>query len=277
MKNINSFNRSLLLFVLISLGLCIWGLAIEPGLLKQKNISVSHWQNPPLRIAFFSDLHAGAPHINESYVKDLFQRINSLAPDIILIGGDLVINGIIGGTAMPIEKLGLLLGELKAPLGVYCVLGNHDWWNNHRKIRQFLSANGIKILENKAEKIKMTPASDFWLIGIGDDYTGHADIEKAFSEVNSESPRILFMHDPAALFQVKEKFFLTLAGHMHGGQVFIPGFGAIITLGEAPKKWASGWVDFPLGSLYVSKGVGTSILPVRLNAPPEFVILDLKK
>ena len=68
---------------------------------------------------------------------------------------------------------------------------------------------------------------------------------------------------------------MTFAGHMHGGQVYIPGIGAIITPGDAPKNWANGWVDFKLGSLFVSKGIGTSIIPVRFNAPPEFVILSL--
>ncbi|MCM2354683.1 MAG: hypothetical protein NDI63_13780 [Pseudobdellovibrio sp.] len=62
---------------------------------------------------------------------------------------------------------------------------------------------------------------------------------------------------------------------MHGGQVFIPGFGALVTPGAAPKSWAQGWVDFPMGKLFVSRGVGTSILPVRFNALPEYVILDL--
>ena len=71
------------------------------------------------------------------------------------------------------------------------------------------------------------------------------------------------------------KFFLSLAGHTHGGQVFVPGIGAIITPGDAPSNWAKGWTEFELGSLFVSQGVGTSILPIRFNAPPEFIILNL--
>ncbi len=85
------------------------------------------------------------------------------------------------------------------------------------------------------------------------------------------------MHDPPAIFQMKEKFFFALAGHLHGGQVFIPGIGAIITPGSAPKDWAGGWVDFELGSLFVSKGIRASIIPVKFNAPTEFVILELRK
>jgi predicted MPP superfamily phosphohydrolase len=252
----------------------VWSLAIEPGLLTQRDIKVSHWSGPPLRIAFFSDLHAGSPHINESYIKSLVQKINALSPDLILIGGDIVINGVVAGNYMSIEHITSMLKDLKAPLGTYAVLGNHDWWNDGHHIRQTLEKNGIAVLENDAKLIQMG-TFNFWLVGIGDDFTNHADAKAALSQVHSEAPRILFMHDPAALFQVKEKFFLTLAGHLHGGQVYVPGIGAIITPGKAPKDWAGGWVDFELGSLFVSKGIGTSIFPVRFNAPPEFVILDL--
>lgn len=229
-----------------------------------------------MRIAFFSDLHAGSPHINERYIKDLIQRINTLSPDIVLIGGDLVINGVIGGSHIPIEKVTTMLKELKAPLGIYAVLGNHDWWNDGIKIKQTLETNGIPVLDNDAKLIKVGSDFNFWLLGIGDDYTNHANAKAALSQVKSDAPRVLFMHDPSAIFQMKERFFLALAGHMHGGQVYIPGIGAIITPGSAPKDWAGGWVDFELGSLFVSKGVGTSIIPVRFNAPPEFVILELR-
>lgn len=263
-------------FVILCVGLAIWSFFIEPGLLAERDLKVTNWPGPPLRIAFFSDLHAGSPHINEGYIKDLVRRINAHAPDIILIGGDLVINGVIAGSYMPIKQVATMLKELKAPLGIYSVLGNHDWWNDGPKIKFTLEANGIRVLENDAELIQVGSNFSFWLIGVGDDYTNHADVKAAISQVHSDAPKVLFMHDPAAIFQMKEKFFLTLAGHMHGGQVYIPGIGALITPGRTPKDWVGGWVDFELGSLFVSKGVGTSIIPVRFNAPPEFVILELR-
>lgn len=262
--------------LLIGLGLVVWAFIIEPSLLTQRNEKINRWMGPPLRIAFFSDLHAGSPHINEDYIKDLVQRINALSPDLILIGGDIVINGVIAGQPIPIDRVASLLKELKAPLGIFSVLGNHDWWNDGAKIRNTLESNGITVLDNVAKLINVGPSFNFWLVGIGDDYTGHANVEAAVSQINSSSPRILFMHDPSALFEMKEKFFLALAGHLHGGQVYIPGIGAIITPGRAPNEWANGWVDFEFGSLFVSKGIGTSILPVRFNAAPEFVILELK-
>ncbi|WP_374073496.1 metallophosphoesterase [Bdellovibrio bacteriovorus] len=264
---------------LISIGLLIlvWSVAIEPGLLIQRDVEVSKWPVSPLRIAFFSDLHAGAPYITESYIEDLISRINKMQPDIVLIGGDLVITGIIGGSYIPIEKIADLLKKLNARLGVYAVLGNHDWWDDGEHINQVLKKNGIKVLENEAELISIDPNNHFWLVGVGDDFTNHSDIRLSLSKVNTADPQILFMHDPAAIFQAKNKFDLALAGHLHGGQVFVPGVGAIFTIGDAPREWAEGWVDFKYGSLFVSKGIGTSIFPVRLNALPEFVVVDLKK
>ncbi len=256
--------------------LAAWGFLIEPSLLTQRNVNLSHWSGPPLRIAFLADLHAGSPHISEDYIENLVSRVNAMSPDIVLIGGDLVINGVVGGHPIPIEQVVSLLKKLKAPLGMYSVLGNHDWWNDGDGIRKVLEENGIPVLDNQAKLIKVGMSFSFWLVGIGDNYTKHARADLALSQVTSDAPRILFMHDPAAIFQVKDKFFLALAGHMHGGQVFIPGIGAIITPGDAPKSWAGGWVDFKYGSLFVSKGIGTSIIPVRFNAPPEFVILELK-
>lgn len=260
----------------ISLPLLIWGFVIEPAQLFQTDVKVNRWTGPSLRIAFFSDLHAGSPHIDEEYISDLVDRINNQSPDVILIGGDLAINNVVGGHAMDFQKVAALLRKLKAPLGIYFVLGNHDWWNDSDLIRKSLIENGIQVLENNAMKIKFGADYYFWLVGIGDAFTHHADVTKALSLVNTKDPQILFMHDPAAIFQTKNNFFLALAGHMHGGQVYIPGIGAILTPGAAPKSWAQGKIDFKYGTLFVSRGVGTSILPVRINAPPEYVILDLK-
>lgn len=254
----------------------VWSIFIEPGLLVQNNIS-KRWAGPVLKVAFFSDLHAGAPHISIKYINDLVERINSESPDLILIGGDLVINGVVGGSVIGIEDLAPILSKLHAPLGVFAVLGNHDWWSDGEKIKANLERHKITVLENKSHLIQVSSGFSFWLVGIGDEYTNHALPEVAFSQINSDVPKILFMHDPAALFRIKQNYFLTFAGHMHGGQIYIPGFGALVTPGKAPKSWASGWVDYEFGSLFVSKGIGTSIFPVRLNSIPEFVILKLER
>ena len=131
-KFINFFKPTKSAFVVLLIGLAfsIWGFLIEPGLLTQKNLSYGKWTGPNLRIAFFSDLHAGSPHIDKAYIKDLVERINNMSPDLILLGGDLVINGVVGGSPIAIEEISPLLQGLKSRLGTFAVLGNHDWWND---------------------------------------------------------------------------------------------------------------------------------------------------
>lgn len=271
-------NKKLLIFSFIfGLSILFWSFFIEPGFLTENIQSKNKWPYKKIKIAFFSDLHAGAPNIDEKYIKNLVERINSYSADIILIGGDLLINGVVGGNFMEISQVVKRLKNLNAPLGKYVVLGNHDWWNDADAIRKELARNGFIVLENESQLIDVGNNQKFNLIGIGDRFTNHSEPIKAFSQILEKYPSIIFMHDPASLFEIKNKFFLALAGHTHGGQVYVPGIGAIITPTEAPRSWAKGWTEFELGSLYVSQGIGTSILPVRLNAPPEFLILSLEK
>lgn len=269
--------KNLIGFFIFGLHIFLWSFFIEPSFLTENLQSKNKWPNKNLKIAFFSDLHAGAPHIDEKYIKNLVERINSYSADIVLIGGDLLINGVVGGKFMEITQVVQHLKNLKAPLGKYVVLGNHDWWSDAGVIRKELVLNGFVVLENESQLIDVGRDQKLNLIGIGDRFTNHSDPEKAFSQISEKYPSIVFMHDPASLFEIKNKFFLALAGHTHGGQVYVPGIGAIITPTDAPKAWAKGWTEFELGSLYVSQGIGTSILPVRLNAPPEFLILSLEK
>jgi hypothetical protein len=247
-------------------------------MLIQQRIPPKVWPGSDLKIAFFSDLHAGAPHIDRAYVENLIARIAAESPDLILIGGDLVINGIVGGSPIPIAEVASLLGRLKAPLGVFAVLGNHDWWSGGEAIASALKENDIKFLENGAQLISRPDGTKFWLVGIGDDFTGHSDGQKAFAATDRSWPKVIFMHDPGALFQIKDHFNVAFAGHLHGGQVFVPGIGAVVTPGRAPRAWARReWIEFELGSLFVSSGIGTSILPIRLNAPPEYVVANLSR
>jgi predicted MPP superfamily phosphohydrolase len=258
------------------IALASWGLLVEPGMLMRRHVSREGWPGTELKVAFFSDLHAGAPHIDQDYIEKLIARIAAESPDLVLIGGDLVINGIIGGRPIPVADVATLLSKLKPPLGVFAVLGNHDWWFGGNEVASALEKNGIRVIGNDAVLIDRHDGSKFWLLGIGDDFTGHADAGRAFLFTDNSRPKIVFMHDPGALFQIKDRFNIAFAGHLHGGQIYLPGYGAIVTPGRAPRSWAQHeWIDFELGSLFVSSGIGTSILPVRVNAPPEFVIARL--
>lgn len=267
---------SILIFIVTIAG--FWGVCVEPQQLSPRRVARKSWTGSDLKIVFFSDLHAGAPHIDCAYIKDLVDRINAESPDLVLIGGDIVTAGVLGGTRMAATDVANLLGKLSAKLGVFAVLGNHDWWYGGAEVASALKIHGIEILENQGKLIERADKSKLWLIGIGDDFTDHSNPRKAFALTNRDWPKIIFMHDPGSILQIRESFYAAFAGHMHGGQVFIPGIGALVTLSRAPRQWvADDWIDSTQGTILVSRGIGTSILPIRLNAPPEYVIASLRQ
>ncbi len=264
-------------FLVILVGLSYWSFFYEPSLLIVRHEKF-YWNQRPVKIAFFSDLHAGSPFINLEYIEHLVLMINAENPDFIFIGGDLVINGVLGGHAIPFHEVAKALSNLKAKGGVFAVLGNHDWWNNTDEIRSSIEKIGIRILENESILVSINDRSKFNLIAVGDDMTEHVDLENAFKNAKGDFPKIVLTHDPGALLDLpsEKTFDLALAGHMHGGQVSLPFFGPLITPGRAPKRWAKGWTDLPQGKLFVTNGIGTSILPIRFNVLPEVVIFEFE-
>ena len=260
----------------VLLGLAGWGFVIEPSMLRQRQLqlAVADWQGPPLTIALASDLHIGAPHAGLPMLRRVVDQLNASQPDLILLPGDFVIQGVLGGDPVSPAVIATELGRLKAPLGVFATLGNHDWWHGEEDVRQALSDAGITVLENSAIRLPGT-AAPLWLVGFGDDMTDHAQPEKALAMPPADARLIVMMHDPANASALPARTLVAFAGHTHGGQVRLPFYGALLTPGRAPRKHAYGWIPDVPAPTFVSAGVGTSILPVRFNCPPETLVLRL--
>ncbi len=258
------------------LALTAWSFGFEPGWLQQRQLTLEspNWSGPALSIAVASDFHVGAPHAGLPMVRRVVAGINAAQPDLILLPGDFVIQGILGGEQVLPEAIAEELRSLKAPLGVYATLGNHDWWFDGERVRQALEKVGIKVIENGAVPLA-TAEGKLWLAGIGDDMTSHAQPDKAFAGVPANARLIVMMHDPANAPSLPHQTAVAFAGHTHGGQVRLPFVGALITPGRAPRQQAYGWIPEVPAPTWVSAGIGTSILPVRFNCPPEYVILRL--
>jgi len=269
--------RFSLSFFLLLFGLAGWSFGFEPGWLQQRQLELvsPDWKGSALRIAVASDFHTGAPHAGLGQVRRAVAEINAGTPDVVLLPGDFVIQGIVGGEHTPPEAIAAELAALKAPLGVYATLGNHDWWYDGDRVKKALEQAGIRVVDNGAVHLH-TSTVDAWLVGIGDDMTDHADPVKAFAGVPADASVIVMMHDPATLASLPRTAAVAFAGHTHGGQVRLPLIGALITPGRAPRQHAYGWIPGASTPTYVTSGIGTSILPVRFNCPPETVILQLK-
>jgi hypothetical protein len=258
-----------------------WAFGIEPGWLAERHLELvsPHWAAPEITIAVAADLHVGAPHAGLVMLDRLVAGINAAHPDLIVLPGDFVIRGVLGGESIAPEVTAQHLAKLTAPLGVFATLGNHDWWFDHdgKRVRDALTSNGIRVLENESVTLSHQ-GKPISLIGVGDDMTRHADVQKAVRGVAKGASSIVIVHDPATLPDLPAGPSLAFAGHTHGGQVRLPLFGALITPGRAPREHAYGWVGADAGPVpaFVTAGVGTSILPLRFNCRPEYLIVRLR-
>ena len=265
--------------VLFLAGVAFWGFLIEPGRLvvQQQTIQIANWPQPldGLRIAVLSDIHVDNWFINEKKLRTIVERTNQLQPDLIVILGDYMSGeGWVRHRVEP-EVFGPLLKDLHAPLGVYSVLGNHDWWYSGVKVRRGLEQNGIKVLENESAQVNARGTS-LWLVGLADFWTRPQRINDTVATVPEGQPLIALTHNPDIFPNVPQRVQLVLAGHTHGGQVRFPFIGAVIELSDYGDRWERGHVFENNHHLFVTSGIGTSIVPVRFGLPPEIVLLTLK-
>jgi predicted MPP superfamily phosphohydrolase len=257
----------------IAVFLAAWAFWWEPRRLVTRTVvlEVPSWTAPPLRIAIVSDLHAGSPYVKETKVRAVVDAVNAGKPDVIALLGDYVVQGVLGGRFVPPETTAGILRSLHAPLGVYAVLGNHDWWLNGSRVEKALHDAGIEVVEDRAVR-----AGSFWIAGISDFWEGKHDIARALAAINDDAPVIAITHNPDLFPMIPQRVALTLAGHTHGGQVALPIVGRLIVPSRYGSRYAIGHIIESGRHLYVTAGVGTSIIPVRFRVPPEVVFIELR-
>ena len=244
--------------------LILWSSLIEPNILLVNKIEIKDQQLAGTKIVFASDFHI-KPY--EKYrLKRIIKKINDQKADIILLGGDYV-NGHKKGSSMPINEIAKNFSDLKSKYGTYAVIGNHDGWQGKEEIIQELKSNGIHVLLNSNEK-----AGNIYISGVDDFQTGNPDINKAIEK--TKKPLILLTHTPDIFPEIPESVNLTLAGHLHGGQIRIPLKGAVILPSKYGNRYEKGLIIENNRKLFVTKGLGTSILPLRFNCCPEIVVFE---
>ena len=260
-------------------GLAIWAFVIEPSSLttQQYDLAIPRWSKDldGLRVAVLADLHVGSPFNGMSKLRRIVELTNSLKPDLILIPGDFVIDGVIGGSFIAPEEAAVELGRLTAPMGVWACLGNHDWWLDPRRVGRALQGQRIGVLEDDAVRIQRGRAH-FWLVGISDFREGPHDDQQAMRQIRDDAPVLMFTHNPDVFPVISNRFSLLIAGHTHGGQVHVPVVGRPIVPSKYGQRYAYGHVVEEGRHLFVSTGLGTSILPVRFGVPPEVTVLELR-
>lgn len=238
-------------------------------------------QLPHLRVAALSDLHAGAPFITLEKTRTIVDRILEQHPDLVLLLGDFGVGHgnrygrVPGGKYIPIEDITRELGRLRAPLGVFAVLGNHDeWGDTNGELRAAFRAVQIPVLKNESLKLDVGGVP-LWLVGVGDVETGNDDVEAALKGVPVGAQTLVFSHEPDIFPSVPAWAGLTITGHTHGGQVSLPLLGALVVPSRYGQRYVRGLIAEGGHQMFVTSGIGTSILPLRFGVTPEIVVLDL--
>ena len=202
-------------------------------------------------------------------------RLLASDADIVLLAGDYVILSVLAGTYVPPETIAKRLRPLTRGKPVYAVLGNHDWWKNGPKVSAAFASAGVRMIDNRAVPIQ-SGTCRFWLAGLGDLLEGAPDVAGTFAAIPGDAPVLALTHEPALWPRIPAQAALTVSGHTHGGQI-VP-----ITWLRPPRfqpdshllRGAYGRKDG--ATLFVSPGIGTSILPMRIGVVPEISRLRLR-
>lgn len=218
-----------------------------------------------------SDLHAGSPHVRPPQLRRIAAAIGRSRPDLVLFLGDFVDDeGLIGDEVSP-ESAARALDGTTARLGVFGLLGNHDWRYDGGRVRRAMEGAGIRILENEAVDL-----GGLWLAVVGDRASARARVDDALAKVPAGDPVIVATHSPDVFPEIPARVSLTLAGHTHGGQVNVP----LLRRRWIPSRFGARYADPVVEEdgkvLFVHPGIGTSTLPIRVGAPPEVSVLTLR-
>lgn len=249
------------------------------------------WSLPDVHIVVLSDLHACTPWTPLEWIDAIIDRVMAAAPDLIVLPGDFLIKGLLGARPLPIEQIAACLSRLRAPLGVYASLGNHDWKDCaeahangyvETSVTRALADAGLPVLSNDAVVLP----NGAWLVGfdtqqgIGTVAAPDArhDPARAFAKVPEGASTILMAHEPDWFLDQTEghapPVALQVSGHTHGGQVSLLGWRPV-TASRYGGKLVRGLHARGERHLVVSAGLGYTTLPLRIGVPTEIVSVRL--
>lgn len=261
------------------LAVLVYGFVIEPSRLVERDyrLPLPRWpaRCDGLRVDVVTDIHTGSPNNGLDNLDRVVRQLIASDAPVVLMAGDYVILSVFAGTYIPAGTIADHLRPLTARKPVYAVLGNHDWWKNGPEVGARLAAAGVHMIDNRAEALSVGDCR-FWLVGLGDLLEGNPDVAGSFAQVTDGAPVIALTHEPDLWPRIPASVSLTVAGHTHGGQInpfgwmTPPGF-RLHSHGLRGAMGQDGRV------LFVSPGIGTSIVPMRLGVPPEISRLTLRR
>lgn len=260
-----------------------YAVRVEPTWLEVNCIPVPISRLPSsfagFKVLQMTDFHGGR-FVSSEYLDEAVELAARQNPDVVALTGDFIHKG--NGH---IERVARSLGRLRAPGGVYAVLGNHDYSVHnalgrrrnpdlHRQVADALAAHGISVLRNQAVPIRRGDDA-IQLVGMEDLWSRQCDPEVSFAGLSPDQPRIVLAHNPLTVELLHQRRCdLMLSGHTHGGQVVLPGLGRV-ALGPGGRRFCAGMYRVGATWLYVNKGIGHGV-PIRYQVRPEIAVFALQ-
>ncbi|MBK8574593.1 MAG: metallophosphoesterase [Elusimicrobia bacterium] len=255
-----------------------WTFVWEPSRLVVRThaIRVKDWPQDlrPLRVACLGDIHGGSSFIDRTKLWDVVQLTNRQKADLVVLLGDYVVMGVLGGNFMEPEDVADGLRGLEAPLGVYVILGNHDWWYNGLRVAQSFKDVGYTVLQNEIVPLSID-GHTVNVVGLEDEWTRRPDVVKVLSLIPVGEPTIVLAHNPDTFARLPHVNGVTFAAHTHGGQVRFPFMGAPVVPSRYRQRYVAGHVEEGSEQMFVTSGIGTSLLPLRFGVLPEIAVITL--
>lgn len=288
-KKVFSFS---ILAVILALFCLAYSYYVEPFrlVINKTDLKIKNW-NPEfdgLKIVLISDIHGGSRGVNEEKIRQVVGAANRQNADLIMLLGDYVSEPLNGDALkMPLSTIGENLKGLKAKYGVYAVLGNHDGRYGNEEVAGELKRIGYNVLQNEVavieknnQKIRILGYADHLTLKSWQDVSEKSQI--ALKSTENVGDIIALEHSPDILpaitgaQSISPDLKLVLAGHTHGGQVWLPIIGTPIVPSSYGQKYSYGHIKENDVDMFVTTGIGTSILPFRFLVPPEIAVLTIK-
>lgn len=224
-----------------------------------------------LRVAHLSDLHVGT-HTPRAWALRWSRAANARGADVAVVTGDMVTSGVAFH-----EDIADAVAELRAPLGVFVSMGNHDYFGEGEPLVSLLRSRGVNVLRNEGRVLERGGAR-FWLAGIDDTWTRRDDIAAAMEGRPEGVLAVLLAHDPKSFEEAAAAGAdVVLSGHTHGGQIAVPFLYRWLSFSSLAHGYNVGFYRRGRSTLYVHPGLGTTGPPIRIGVAPEVTILVLRR
>lgn len=269
------FLRFLVAASIVGFALLAWAYAVATSdpVVRRAEVALAAYPQGAerLRALLISDIHVAGPDMSPRRLASIVRQINALAPDVVLIAGDLVSDKRFATRYYSLVEAVAPLSKLRPRLGTFAVLGNHDYMRNAPEARAALAAAGVTVLDNEAAR-----AGPLAIGGLDDAFTGHDDVAATVAEMRKlGGVPVVLSHSPDPFPKMPADIGLMLAGHTHCGQIRLPLIGAPTYMSRHGDRYGCGIVRENGKTLIVSAGLGTSMLPLRLGAVPDMWLIEI--